>query len=181
MTTNQQINDRITGQNVPQRFLANQAAHGENEVLRWKNAADEWEAMTLDELADVTARLVTSFKAAGIGHGDRVVMMIQNRPEFHPIDLALLFCGATPVSIYNSSAPEQIEYMVNHCGAKMAVVENDTFLARFAAVADATPTVTIRAIIDPGADTPARRAPLQRHGRGRTSRSRRRGEDRPTR
>ena len=57
--------------------------------------------------------------------------MLRNRPEFHALDLAVLFLGATPVSIYNSSAPEQIEYLVNDCKAKVAIVENDAFLERF--------------------------------------------------
>jgi long-chain acyl-CoA synthetase len=31
-------------------------------------------------------------------------------------DVAALMLGATPVSIYNSSAPDQVEYLVNHSG-----------------------------------------------------------------
>ena len=62
--------------------------------------------------------------------------MIRNRAEFHPLDLAMMFCGATPVSIYNSSAPEQIEYLVNDCGAKVAIVEDSGFLERFLKVRD---------------------------------------------
>ncbi len=79
----------------------------------------------------MTARLVTGLAGLGVGKGDTVVLMLKNRPEFHALDLAALFLGATPVSIYNSSAPEQIEYLVNDCKAKVAVVENDAFLERF--------------------------------------------------
>jgi long-chain acyl-CoA synthetase len=78
---------------------------------------------------------------------------MRNRPEFHALDLAVLFCGATPVSIYNSSAPDQIDYLVNHCGAKLAIVENDEFIARFDRVRDRLTTLETTIVVEPGDDT----------------------------
>jgi long-chain acyl-CoA synthetase len=75
-------------------------------------------------------------------------LMLRNRAEFHPLDLAVLFRGATPVSIYNSSAPEQIEYLVNDCGAKMAIVEDAGFLERFMKVRSEMPTIEHIAIVE---------------------------------
>jgi long-chain acyl-CoA synthetase len=141
MTTSQDLHDRIVGQNIPMRFLANVERNGDIEVLNWKTATGEWATKTLREVADDVARLTTSLKDLGIGKGDTVVMMIRNRQEFHAIDLAVLFCGATPVSIYNSSAPDQIQYLVNDCGAKMAILEDAAFLQRFESVRDKIPTV----------------------------------------
>ena len=128
MTTSQDLLDRIDGQNLNTRFLANLEKNADVEVLRWKDADGAWQSSTMAQLADDTARLVTGLRGLGVGPGDRIVLMLTNRPEFHAIDLAALFLGATPVSIYNSSASEQIEYLVNDCGAKVAVVENDAFL-----------------------------------------------------
>ena len=36
--------------------------------------------------------------------------------------MGALLAGATPISIYNSSSPEQIHYLVGHCGARVAIV-----------------------------------------------------------
>ncbi len=146
--TSAELHDRIHGDNLPKRFLANLERNGSVEVLRWKTSSGEWAAWTLSELADVTARLVAALQDLGVGSGDRVVLMIRNRPEFHPIDLAVLFCGATPVSIYNSSAPDQIQYLVNDCGAKVAILEDAGFLERFDAVADQLPTLEHIAMIE---------------------------------
>ena len=71
--------------------------------------------------------------------GDRVVLMMRNIPEFHWLDLAVLFLGATPVSIYNSSSPDQVAYLAGHCGAKVAIVENEGFLTKFLEVRDELP------------------------------------------
>jgi long-chain acyl-CoA synthetase len=141
MTIQQELDERIAGQTVATRFLDTVGRHGDTAVLRWKQSDGSWAEQTLDDVADTTARLVTAFRGLGLEKGDRVVLMMRNRAEFHPIDLAVLFCGATPVSIYNSSAPDQIEYLVNHCGAKMAVLEDDGFIARFDAVRDSLPTL----------------------------------------
>ncbi len=150
MTTSQDLHDRIVGQNIPKRFLANVERNGDLEVLNWKTSSGEWAAKTLREVADDAARLTTSLKELGVGKGDTVVMMLRNRQEFHAIDLAVLFCGATPVSIYNSSAPDQIQYLVNDCGAKLAILEDEGFLQRFESVRDKIPTIEHIALIEAG-------------------------------
>jgi long-chain acyl-CoA synthetase len=148
MTTSQELDARIAGRNIPQRFLANLERNRDLTTVRWKDDAGAWASWTLGDVADLTARLVTGLRGLGVGHGDRVVLMIRNRPEFHPLDLAVLFCGATPISIYNSSAPDQIEYLVNDCGAKLAIVEDSNFLERFWKVDEAMRTLERYVIVD---------------------------------
>ncbi len=148
MTTSQDLHGRVGGNNLPKRFLRNVAEHGDTPVVRWKNAAGEWESWTLSEVGDLTARLTAGLKDLGVSKGDTVVMMLRNRAEFHPLDIAVLFCGATPVSIYNSSAPEQIEYLVNDCKASVAIVEDVGFLERFLKVKDSTPSIEHLVIVE---------------------------------
>jgi long-subunit acyl-CoA synthetase (AMP-forming) len=149
MTTSQDLQDRIVGQNLPKRFLSNLERNADVEVLRWKDSSGAWQGWTLTDLAGRTARLATGLAALGVGKGDTVVLMLRNRPEFHALDLAVLFLGATPVSIYNSSAPEQIDYLVNDCGAKVAVVEDDGFLERFLKVRESLPTLDHIVLLEP--------------------------------
>ena len=62
-----------------------------------------------------------------------------------------MLLGATPISIYNSSAAEQLEYLIGHCGATVAIVEGGDYLARMLAVRDRLPSVReIVAIDGPG-------------------------------
>jgi long-chain acyl-CoA synthetase len=149
MTTSQELHDRIVGQNLAKRFLTNLDANAGVEVVRWKDADGVWHGWTMTELADVTARLATGLAGLGVGKGDTVVLMLRNRPEFHALDLAVLFLGATPVSIYNSTAPEQIDYLVNDCRAKVAVVEDDAFLERFLKVRESLPTLETIVLVEP--------------------------------
>jgi long-chain acyl-CoA synthetase len=149
MTTSQELHDRIVGQNLAKRFLTNLDTNAAVEVVRWKDADGSWHGWTMTELADVTARLAAGLAGLGVGKGDTVVIMLRNRAEFHALDLAALFLGATPVSIYNSSAPDQITYLVNDCKAKVAIVEDDGFLERWTKVRDTLPTLEHIVLIEP--------------------------------
>ena len=55
--------------------------------------------------------------------GDTVALMVSNRPEFMVADLAATMLGATPFSIYLTSAPDQIAYVIKDAGARVAIVE----------------------------------------------------------
>ena len=56
--------------------------------------------------------------------------MLNNRPEFIPCDLGGVALGGVPFSIYQTSSPEQIAYVVGDAGAKVAIVET-AFLEQF--------------------------------------------------
>jgi long-chain acyl-CoA synthetase len=133
-------------------FVDTVAAHGPRVAVRWRNDDESWGEWTFDDFADRVARAVAGLQAQGVGTGDRVVLMVRNIPEFHVLDLAISFCGATPVSIYNSSAPEQIEYLVNHCEASLAIVEDAGFLERFTSVRDQLPKLRGIGIVHGGTD-----------------------------
>src|SRR3954453_2210776 len=104
------------------------------------------DAWTWREYADRAARFAGGLTALGVRRGDRVVMMLRNRLEFHVADLGALLVGATPISIYNSSSSEQISYLVSHCEAVVAVTEGGDFADRLLA-AD-TPTLRAVVVVD---------------------------------
>ncbi len=152
MTDKAAIDAVVEGQTVPTEFLKTVAAHGDLVALRWKDEADAWHETTYTEFADQVARAAAGLAAQGLGKGDRLMLMIRNMPEFHVLDTAALFIGATPVSIYNSSAPDQIEYLVNDAGAKMAIVEDRGFYEAFSKVRQSMPTLESLGIVRPGDD-----------------------------
>jgi long-chain acyl-CoA synthetase len=125
------IDKTVAGQTLAKSFLATVAECGTAEAVRWRKEDGSFQSWSFDEYADLVARAAAGLAKLGIGRGDRIVLMLRNIPEFHIIDTAAYFLGAAPVSIYNSSSESQIEYLVNHCEAKLAFVEDDRFLERF--------------------------------------------------
>lgn len=153
MTTGAEIEEVVKGRTVPSGFLASVEAHPDTPALRWRDDAGDWQQYTYREYADGVARWAGAYRRLGIGHGQRVVLMMRNIPQFHLADMAATFVGATPISVFNSSAPEQVAYVVANSGAVAAVVEDRGFLERFLAVRGDLPGLRHLVVLEEGAAT----------------------------
>ena len=145
--TNAELAERVAGRTVPLDFLATVRARPESVALRSKEG-DAYRTLTYAEYADRAARLATALADLGVGRGTRVVLLMRNRPEFHVADIGSLLVGATPISIYNSSSPEQISFLVGHCRAEVAIVEAGEFLDRLLEVRDSLPDLRHIVVLD---------------------------------
>ncbi len=66
--------------------------------------------------------LCLGLKDLGIGKGDKVIILSENRPNWVITDYANLCLGAITVPIYTSLVPEQIKYIIDDSDAKAVVV-----------------------------------------------------------
>ena len=139
--TTEEIDRIVHGQTISSRFRDRVNSDGGKVALRWRKDDETWGELTWAEYADAACRVATGLSKLGVTRGDRLVLLMRNRPEFHIYDVAGLLCGATVFSIYNSSSPDQIEYLVNHSEAKVIVVEDDEYLERVNKVRDALPAL----------------------------------------
>ncbi len=146
--TQAELDEAAAGQTIPGRFLRTVAAHPDQVALRAKDADGAWTEVTFRTYADRVAAAAGALEQAGVGPGDRVVLMLRNSIDFHVVDMAVLFRGATAISIYNSSAPEQIAYLAGHCKAKLAIAEDIGFLERFLKVRDELPDLEAVAVLE---------------------------------
>ena len=147
--------ESVRGQTVATAFRDQVRRRPAAVALRWKDG-EHWRELTWAQYADQACRLAAALGELGIARGDRVVLMMRNRPEFHVADVAVVLLGATPISIYNSSSPEQVQYLAGHCGAVAGIVEGGAFLARVAEARHQLPALRDLVVIDePGDDLPA--------------------------
>lgn len=79
--------------------------------------------ITWAEYAGRVERIAAGLDALGVRRGDTVGLMMVNRPEFHLVDTAALHLGATPFSVYNTSAPEQIAYLFSNAGNRVVICD----------------------------------------------------------
>jgi long-chain acyl-CoA synthetase len=77
-------------------------------------------------------RAAAGMAALGLRHGDTLGLLLSNRPEFHVADAAALLLGATPFSMYNTSAPEQLTHVIADAGCRVVITE-DALLDRLRA------------------------------------------------
>ncbi|MDY7102392.1 MAG: AMP-dependent synthetase/ligase [Actinomycetota bacterium] len=146
--TDEEISRRVEGSTVPRAFLRTLEAHGDAVALRHRRDDGTYEDQTFAELADRAARIAGGLGGLGVGPGDRVVLMMRNRVEFHAVDLAVVLCGATPISLYNSSSTAQIAHMVEDCGAKVAIVEDGELFERMAKAQGEVPRLGHVVVVD---------------------------------
>jgi long-subunit acyl-CoA synthetase (AMP-forming) len=92
----------------------------ERTALRTKG--DEF-TMTWEEYAQKVEALARGLAALGLGKGDTIALMLNNRPEFHWFDTAAMHLGATPFSVYNTYSAEQIEYLASDAENTIIVTE----------------------------------------------------------
>jgi long-chain acyl-CoA synthetase len=136
-TTAQSAESATEASTLCQAFQATAARCGDAAALRTPGGAVE---ISWREYADRVRALAAGLAAHGVGRADTVAMMLSNRPEAHLIDTAALHLGATPFSVYNTSSPEQIEYLLTHADSKVVVTERQ-FADRIVAVRDKLPSL----------------------------------------
>jgi long-subunit acyl-CoA synthetase (AMP-forming) len=103
---------------------------------------DDEISFTWGELRERVDALAGGLAALGVRRGDTVALMLGNRPEFHIADLAVMTLGATPFSIYQTFSPEQIAYVVEDSGTRVALIE--------AQYADAFPDIEHVLVLEDG-------------------------------
>ena len=79
--------------------------------------------LTWREYAARVRQAAEGLHALGVRRGDTVGLMLTNRPEFAVVDAAAMHLGAIAFSIYNTSSPEQIEYLFGNAENRVLVTE----------------------------------------------------------
>jgi len=136
----------LYAENLALAFKASAERLGDDPAIVWYDG-DEQRSASWNELAERIRRIAGGFAKLGLEKGDTVAMMINNRPEFIPMDLAAVSLGGVPFSIYQTSSPEQIQYVVADAGAKIAIVER-AFLDRFTEARKELPSVETLIVVD---------------------------------
>ena len=148
-STAAEIDARSAGLTVPKMFLRQRGEQPDFPLLHSMKSEGGWNTWTVSQVADQAATAAAGFLADGVEPGEKVLLMMRNRPDFHWLDLGAQFVRATPVSIYNSSSPEEIEYLAGHAEARIAIIEDDGFLQRMLKVRGALPRLEKIYVIEP--------------------------------
>ncbi len=101
-------------------------------AIHWSDGGGQH---TLNWLAyrDKVQEIAAGLRSIGLEDGDFVAIMSANRPEHVISDLATIFAAGVPVSFYNTLATPQIQYQADHCGVRVAIVENLEYMKRWEA------------------------------------------------
>ncbi|HZC40596.1 MAG TPA: long-chain fatty acid--CoA ligase [Streptosporangiaceae bacterium] len=114
--------------------------------------AGTWVDVTARQFADEVGALAKGLIAAGIAAGDRVALLSRTRYEWTLADYAIWTAGAVTVPVYETSSPEQVEWILSDSAARAIIVETPAHEAAIADVLKRLPSVELCWLIEGGSD-----------------------------
>jgi acetyl-CoA synthetase len=103
--------------------------------------------VTFGELDASTNRLANVFTAQGLGRGDRVAILLGQRPETALAHLAAYRGGQIAVPLFVLFGPEALEYRLRDSGAA-TIVTDDASWPKVAAIRDRLPALRTAIVVD---------------------------------
>src|SRR6185437_12957832 len=81
---------------------------GGERVIEWRDPAGKWQPITGHQLYGRVRAFATALAGLGIGKGDRVAILAENRWEWAVADFAVLALGAVDVPLYSTLTAQQV-------------------------------------------------------------------------
>src|SRR6056300_518901 len=81
--------------------------------------------VTYRELEDGTNQLAQLFRSLGLARGDHIAILLENHPMFLQICIAAQRAGIYYTAISYRLQSEEVEYIVNDCGARVFITSVD--------------------------------------------------------
>src|SRR5229473_5616349 len=134
------IDQAVSGKTICTIFADAVAKWGDRDALHWK-VDGEWRTLTWKGYRDEVAAVTLALRSLGFGPGQFGLIMARNVPEHVIADLGIVHAGGAAISVYNTLAPEQIEYVANHSQATVAFVQDAAFLAKFLEIRPSVPSL----------------------------------------
>ncbi len=108
-----------------------------------------WQSFTWADVREEARAFALGLLNLGLAPGDRVAIVGENRPRLYWAMAASQMCGAVPVPVYQDSVAEEMQYVLDHAGARFAVVENQEQVDKLLSVKDRLPALERMIYVEP--------------------------------
>ncbi len=142
------------------------AEHPSSDVFMFKTDAGTWQTMTFAEALERVSNLALGLMDWGVKRGDRVAVLGSTRAEWTICDLAAMSAGATVVPIYQTNSPAECQYVLEHSGSRVVIVENEDQLAKIREIRDSLPELELIVMMLGEADDATAMEALEQTGSG---------------
>ncbi len=122
--------------------------HGQRPAWREKEFGI-WQSWTWAETADEVRALALGLLDLGLGPGDHLAIIGSNRPALYWAMIAGGMCGAVPVPLYQDAVADEMAYVLDHCGARIIVAEDQEQVDKVLAIADRVGRIDRIVYLDP--------------------------------
>ncbi len=120
-------------QTIPQlfrRLVDHYAGQGRAALTYKDRSSKQWVDISWKDLERRVNEMAGFLHKRGVGKGDRVAILSENRPEWAITDFATQILGGINVSLYTSLPADQVEYIIKDSGSKVFVVSTNIQLKK---------------------------------------------------
>ena len=129
---------------IPKLLLQNAKQYASRPAFREK-AFGIWQTWTWQQTKEEIEAFAIGLKELGVGRGDTIAVIGDNRPQLYWAFCAAQSIGAIPVPVYQDSVAEEMAYVLSHAEVRYVVVEDQEQTDKVLAIA--AEVGTIRKII----------------------------------
>ena len=119
-----ELTDFASASNLVGLFLDRADELGDKPFL-WAKSGRSWQSLSWAEAARQVCLLAESLRGLGLGDGDRVMLVSENRPEWCIADLAIMAAGCITVPAYTTNTERDHLHILDNSGARAVFVSNE--------------------------------------------------------
>jgi long-chain acyl-CoA synthetase len=140
--------DEVLAQTLPGRLALWAKQRGDKPALREKRFGI-WHEIAWRDYFENVAATGLMLRKYGVGKGDHIAILSDNRPEWLYADLGAQGIGARSAGIYQTNPAPDVEYVLNHSGAKVLFCEDQEQVDKAVEIRERTPGVKYVVVFDP--------------------------------
>ncbi|MES2712861.1 MAG: AMP-binding protein [Pseudomonadota bacterium] len=133
---------------LPKLLVRNAAAHGGEVALREKEFGI-WRSITWADYAARTRSIALGLRGLGLGAGDVVALMGDNRPDWVMGEIAAHAIGARSLGIYRDALDDEVGYLLEASGAAAVIAEDEEQVDKLLNLGDRLPGLRHIVFADP--------------------------------
>ena len=131
------------------KLLAHNAANWPDDIALREKDYGIWNTITWADYNARTRAFACAMHTLGLGKGDVVALIGDNRPDWVMGEIAAHAVGAMSLGMYRDALDEEVAYLVNHAGAKLVMAEDEEQADKILRLADKVPSVKHIVYSDP--------------------------------
>lgn len=121
---------------------------------QWFRRDGDYLPITYIQLSERIRRIACGLLRAGVQPGDRIGLLMENRPEWAAIDYAILSVGAVTVPLYCTFRPQDMAYVLQDAGATGIFVSGGPLLRHLLQATPACPELRSIYCLEDSSDDP---------------------------
>lgn len=124
---------------IPKLFSRSAKKYWDRKVAMREKEFGIWIPITWKQYYENVKRIALGMVSLGLGRGDKVAMIGDNRPEALWAEMAAMCVGAVGIWLFQDSLIDEVQYIIDHSDAKLMVGESQEEVDKCLLIKDRCP------------------------------------------